>query len=183
MHRLTIHLLPTLVQRTSTMLSRQISLTSVVARVAIVLFLLLTSTPALSQPEDDFDLDWNTIDCGGGETEVVIEEETWSLDGTIGQFDAGFSSTPPPEGGNGQPEFTLEGGFWPGMLPNTCTHDLNANGNVDVNDMVMIIMSWGECPQPCPPGCVGDIAPAPSGDCAVNADDLLAVITNWGPCS
>ena len=43
-----------------------------------------------------------------------------------------------------------------------------------------VVIAWlnANVPQPCP----ADIAPAPMGDQEVNVNDLLAVITAWGPC-
>jgi hypothetical protein len=54
--------------------------------------------------------------------------------------------------GGGPGGFELSGGFWPGL----------GEGGA--------------------PTCGPDIAPPPSGDGLVNIDDLLAVITAWGPC-
>jgi len=47
-----------------------------------------------------------------------------------------------------------------------------------------VITTWGACPLPCPGAgtCPADIAPAPIGNCSVDVNDLLAVITNWGAC-
>jgi hypothetical protein len=51
--------------------------------------------------------------------------------------------------------------------------DGNGDGVVDVDDLLMVINGWGECPKvdPCP----GDLNA--SGD--VDVDDLLLVINNW----
>ncbi len=53
------------------------------------------------------------------------------------------------------------------------------NGQVDVNDLLAVILSWGNCPSPCPPRCSADIV-APN--CVVDVNDLLAVLTHWGAC-
>jgi hypothetical protein len=58
-------------------------------------FLLACAPLALAQ----YDLSWNTVDCGGG----TSTGGTFSLTGTAGQPDAGAMS-----GGT----FTLSGGFW-----------------------------------------------------------------------
>ena len=52
------------------------------------------------------------------------------------------------------------------------------NGQVNVQDLLAAITSWGPCPAPCPPFCAADI----NHDCTVSVSDLLAVITSWGPC-
>jgi hypothetical protein len=75
------------------------------------------------------------------------------------------------------------GGVWAG--PNTtcpaacppCFADVDNNGNVDADDLVAVILGWGQCSN-CPP----DIHPSPFGNNQVNADDLVMVILSWGPC-
>jgi spore coat protein A len=54
----------------------------------------------------------------------------------------------------------------------------NVNNAVDADDLVAVILAWGACPPPCPPGCFADI----DRNCDVNADDLVAVILQWGAC-
>jgi hypothetical protein len=56
--------------------------------------------------------------------------------------------------------------------------DVNANGVVNIDDLLAVINSWGPCPGK--NGCSGDIAPPPNGNGAVNIDDLLLVINSWG---
>lgn len=57
--------------------------------------------------------------------------------------------------------------------------DITGDGHVNVDDLLAVINSWGNCPNckliPCP----ADVAPR-GGDCVVNVDDLLMVINNWG---
>jgi hypothetical protein len=65
-------------------------------------------------------------------------------------------------------------------MPQTCFGDTNLDGIVNIDDMLVVINSWGPCPPPNPP-CPGDIAPT-DGDRMVNIDDLLTVINRWGPC-
>jgi hypothetical protein len=65
-------------------------------------------------------------------------------------------------------------------LPVQCgPGDITCNGAVDVDDLLMVINSWGACDVPCPPSCTADIAPA-GGNCFVDVDDLLMVINSWG---
>ncbi|MDP7030070.1 MAG: S8 family serine peptidase [Phycisphaerales bacterium] len=51
--------------------------------------------------------------------------------------------------------------------------DLNGDGMVGTDDLLIVIAEWG----PCPPGpCDADL----NGDGIVGADDLLFIIANWG---
>ena len=63
----------------------------------------------------------------------------------------------------------------PGVLFRNIPADVNDSGNVDVDDLLVIINGWGACKVP-PAACEGDI----SGDGTIDVDDLLAVINNWG---
>ena len=67
-------------------------------RTCILLFVL---TLIISMAFGDYELSWYTIDGGGGRS----TGGPYTLTGTIGQSDAGYS-----RGGN----FELLGGFWPG---------------------------------------------------------------------
>ncbi|MEE2718541.1 MAG: dockerin type I domain-containing protein, partial [Planctomycetota bacterium] len=61
-----------------------------------------------------------------------------------------------------------------GIVPNDqIPGDLNGDGFVGVDDLLIIIANWG----PCGPVCPADI----NGDGVVGVDDLLIVIANWGP--
>lgn len=52
--------------------------------------------------------------------------------------------------------------------------DLNADGVVDVSDLLILLGAWGQCP---PSGdCAGDL----NGDGAVDVSDLLILLGNWG---
>jgi hypothetical protein len=52
--------------------------------------------------------------------------------------------------------------------------DTTGDGEVDVDDLVTIITSWGPCADP--DDCPADV----NGDGEVDVDDLLAVLLNWG---
>jgi hypothetical protein len=60
----------------------------------------------------------------------------------------------------------------------SCATDLDGDGIITVNDLLSIIDHWGECGdgsyRP-----VGDISPAPAGDCCVDVNDLLRIIGEW----
>ena len=54
-----------------------------------------------------------------------------------------------------------------------CPADANGDGFVNVNDLLEIVGTWGECE-----GCGGDV----NGDGWVNVTDLLSCIDAWGAC-
>jgi hypothetical protein len=58
-----------------------------------------------------------------------------------------------------------------------CPADTNGSGAVDVDDLVAVILAWGDCPRP-PALCDADV----NDSGAVDVDDLVAVILAWGPC-
>ena len=54
--------------------------------------------------------------------------------------------------------------------------DLNADGFIDGLDLLMLLDSWGDCPDP-PQACPGDI----DDSSAVDVVDLFALLAAWGP--
>ena len=52
--------------------------------------------------------------------------------------------------------------------------DVNGDGVVDVNDLVLLFVNWGPCPDP-PAPCPGDT----NDDGAVDVNDLVVVFENW----
>jgi hypothetical protein len=70
--------------------------------------------------------------------------------------------------------------MWEGPVPVPCPGNLNCDLAIDVDDLLILINSWGECGTP-PTLCAADIAP-PDGNGLVDVDDLLTVINRWGPC-
>ena len=59
-----------------------------------------------------------------------------------------------------------------------CVADIVPTGEVDVDDLLALINTWG----PCGKACIADSAPPPSGNGVVDVDDLLEIIDHWGPC-
>jgi hypothetical protein len=53
--------------------------------------------------------------------------------------------------------------------------DVNCDGAVNVDDLLIVINGWGSCPKG-QPTCPGDV----DANGVVNVDDLLAVINGWG---
>jgi hypothetical protein len=86
-------------------------------------------------------------------------------------FDGDTRDVPPDIGGDELPVPTPP-----------CLGNSNGDGDVDVNDLLAVISTWGACPN-CPPDpCLGDLSPYPVGDCQVDVNDLLQVISHWGAC-
>jgi hypothetical protein len=60
-----------------------------------------------------------------------------------------------------------------------CVADLNADGSVDVLDLLMLLDSWGSCSKGALPGaCHGDL----NRDEVVDVLDLLLLLDAWGEC-
>ncbi len=55
--------------------------------------------------------------------------------------------------------------------------DVDADGHVGVNDLLLVLGAWGPCPD-CkePASCPADV----DGDCAVDVADLLELLEAWG---
>lgn len=64
-----------------------------------------------------------------------------------------------------------------GAYENGCPADLSGNGAVDFPDLLIILGSWGDCPDP-PDACRADL----SANAAVDFADLVIVLAAWGPC-
>lgn len=80
----------------------------------------LFSATALAQT---FQIDWSTIDCGGG---TFSSSADFQLSGTFGQPDAGYQLS--------GTSFALAGGFWPAFVPAPVAGDCDADGDVDLDD-------------------------------------------------
>ncbi len=57
-----------------------------------------------------------------------------------------------------------------------CPQDINGDGTIDVLDLLILLASWGACPEPCPPTCPSDL----DGDCSVGVIDLLVWLAFHG---
>lgn len=99
---------------------------SKITRLVLSFAVAATAQTALAQ----FELDWHTIDGGGG----TSSGGAFALSGTIGQPDAGMMS-----GGS----FTLVGGFWGGVgAPSGgLVGDMNCDGFVTVADIGPFVMA------------------------------------------
>ena len=58
----------------------------------------------------------------------------------------------------------------------TCLGDINEDGFVDVVDLLILLATWGDCPDP--GSCFGDL----DGSESVDVIDLLMLLSAWGPC-
>jgi hypothetical protein len=150
---------------------------------ACIAAITMISAPAAALDEveeDDFNLDWNTIDCGGGDAGGAAEQEdSWLLEGTIGQADAGMMEGDGDGAMSGVGEdgetFSLQGGFWTGPDDGAaiaCPSDLDGNGSVAINDLLLLLVAWGTEPGG-PPDFDGD---------GVGMTDLLTLLGDWGDC-
>jgi hypothetical protein len=133
---------------------------------------LLASTSAFAQ---DFNLNWHTVDSGGG----ASAGGDFALAGTVGQHDASALMI-----GNA---YSLSGGFWypADVVPSACPGDLFppsedcglGDGTIGAGDLGALLSSWGPCPD-----CCADLLPLPSGDGVVGPSDLAALLASWGQC-
>jgi hypothetical protein len=55
--------------------------------------------------------------------------------------------------------------------------DIDGDGLVNVNDFLLMLAAWGDCPDPCPPSCPADL----DGNCSVDVNDFLILLANWTP--
>lgn len=53
--------------------------------------------------------------------------------------------------------------------------DADGDGEVGIEDFLIVLGNWGPCPGPCPPACAGDL----DDDCEVGILDFLMVLGNW----
>lgn len=113
----------------------------------VLFFVVLIVT---SSPLGQYQIDWYTIDGGGG----TSTGGPYTLTGTIGQADAGWSS-----GGN----YELLGGFWPGgpacivdfadfarfadywLTAGNIPGDLDKDSDVDFDDLALLADYWLTC--------------------------------------
>ena len=63
------------------------------------------------------------------------------------------------------------------QVENPCYEDVNADGTVDVSDLLTVIDNWGPCD-----GCTEEIPGDVNYDDIVDVTDLLKIVGSWGPC-
>ncbi len=64
--------------------------------------------------------------------------------------------------------------MWVLFLDGICPWDLDANGSVNILDLLALLAAWG--PNPGAP-------PDFDGNGTVGILDLLTLLANWGPCA
>jgi hypothetical protein len=113
-------------------------------------------------PLDEFDLDED------GDTEEAIP---FDLDGNprfVDDPDTPDTGVP----GNGHDEVVDMGAYEYQVAP-PCPADINADGTVNVSDLLLVLAAWGDSAGPCDITCDG----------RVGVDDLLVILGSWGPCT
>ena len=121
----------------------------------------LNKGPNSSVPGDTYDVDENGQDDGDGQKTPDLDLEHRIV-------------------GLGSANLVDMGAYEKQIVP-TCHADIAPlpcpNCVIDVDDLLYLINSWGECEDPtnCPADLIGTSN-------MVDVDDLLEVINNWGPC-
>ena len=96
---------------------------------------------------------------------AVYDDPQFDCNGNgTGDLEDILTGTSPDENGNGVPD-ECDGG----------SADVNGDGAVNVQDFVLVLLSWGPC-APVPQACRTDV----TGDGVVDVEDLVAVLLNWG---
>ena len=108
----------------------------------------------------------------GGEINSELVEEAGVLQAGVFTLDvqAGtFMKNPVPPSRSAQASFDFTFGV-------SVLGDLDGDGTVGIIDFLILLASWGPCPQPCPPSCAADL----DGDCTVGITDFLLLLAEWG---
>jgi len=121
--------------------------------------------------------------------EIAVIQDSLSRFLTVGDIDG--------DGKNEMIAATFSSGLWllrPGADPSakwktelidrdsagfehaTILTDLDGDGIVGSNDLLILLAEWGPCDQPCPPSCAADL----DDDCTVGINDFLLLLANWG---
>lgn len=132
---------------------------------------------------------WNGVQTVDGGTTTVVNESWNGIIAPGGSHSIGFTaagSWPPAFPDlrlNGLPvSLTMipdagEGSGGNGDTPTPpCVQDLNADGDVNINDILALIGAWGPCSNPA--NCAADF----DANAQVDTDDLMAMIGVFGPC-
>ena len=145
------------------------------ACIAVGLICLLVFTLAIQAQGDQYEVIWSTI--GGGE--MFSTGGQYGLDGTVGQPEAGTTLS----GG----DYTLAGGFWPGIEPvcGDAQHpyvrgDMNRDCYVNWADFTVFAAMWLSSGCTAPNWCGGADM---NRDGSVNWGDFTVFAANWLKCT
>ena len=132
---------------------------------ATLLVAVAVSTPALAQNVDPTNpAPIRMISAGQAGGGGLSTGASFSLEGTIGQTVAA-----PMSGG----AFRIQSGFVP-MCPSSCEPgDLDCDGNINGGDLGVLLLSFGECPDPF--DCSADL----DGNGEVDAGDISLMLVSW----
>ncbi|MCZ6837217.1 MAG: hypothetical protein O7G85_15690 [Planctomycetota bacterium] len=109
------------------------------------------------------------IDAGDS-TQADLSGVTQDLDGNPRFLDdPDTPDTGLPDGGG----LVIDMGAYENQDP-PCPSDSDGDLQVNVDDLLGLLASWGSCPAPCPTDS--------NGDEIVDVYDLLDLLANWGPC-
>ena len=134
-------------------------------RTRLAVSVVISVSVAATLMADDINIDWWTIDAGGG---MLSTGDTLELSGTVGQPDAGT----PLSGG----DLKLVGGFWPAFAgeDDFCFGDLTGDDAIGLADLAQLLghyaMTGGAEYED------GDL----DGDGDVDLSDLAALLGVYG---
>ena len=110
-------------------------------------------------------------------TGLTIDAETGDLVGTFNGFgDINTVFRIDEATGATTPMLSSTDGVWNAVVSvpdDTVTADLDGNGAVDFDDLVLLLSAWGPCPAGDP--CIADL----TRDGIVGLDDLVALLAEW----
>ena len=112
-------------------------------------------------------LGFASLETAWGESTVLVASGDVSGDGASELITIGGG--PALRSRGGVPELTLRETSTP-----TCPGDFDANGNVNIDDLLILLGEFSSCTD----RCQSDM----DGDDDVDIDDMLMLISVWGPC-
>ncbi len=111
-------------------------------------------------------LSFTSLETAWGESVALVSDGDISGDGLSELVTIGGG--PALRNRGGVPELTLR------ETSMTCPGDFDANGGVNVDDLLILLGEFGSCTK----SCLADM----NGDGDVDIDDMLSLIGVWGPC-
>jgi parallel beta-helix repeat protein len=121
-------------------------------------------------PDDPDKVDPGQCGCGNPDTDSDGDGTADCIDGCPDDP----NKIEPGECGCGVPDEDTNDNGIIDCLEIDCPADIDGDGLVAIEDLLMLLSEYGDCPTPCD----SDI----NGDGSVSIDDLLELISAWGPC-